>query len=828
MSATPPSPVRKHRGWPGAVLVGTTTCAALVLLAWFWRVRAERADFVTSTPTWSVDQPVAESTSPTGYAGGVRWRIVPGHYNPSYRWIADTQRAVAGGTWRVHQLETENFPAGRPAFESIPYRAWLALIGWLDHVGTGRSLPLAIEHGALFADPVLQGLTLLWAVVLVWRMAGAIPATGVALALATWFPGAGAFAPGAPDGHVLAWALALGALLPVVLACLRGRGALALPLAGVCGGLAIWTNPAVGEPVVLALALAAIALRLLGQRFGANAVSLPWRAWSFAGAATCAAGYLVEYVPSAIDWSARAISPLHVLAWLGLGELLHQLRNSATPTSPAWTPRRLAFVGVALLAVAALPVLRGLSEHGTFLETDNFASTLTTVPGAPRASNVWSWMIHDGLHAVLGATLAPLLILFAAGIALIGRSGSASQRSAILLALGPVAVAVALACMQLRWWSGLDCLLVALVAALGGTHEQPSSRSVLAMLALALLLAAATGLPQLIPPATARGAAPLSETEAQSVVERDLALWLAQQRAGSTPQVVLTTPSLSETLAYHAGARGVASLSLENRDGLAATVRIASASTDREAFALLDGRRVTHLIVPSWDPSLDLLARVGRQLPPEAELPANTFIAALERWQLYPWLYLKSYHGPKDRGASDAMTATVFEIQAEQDEILATCRLADYFLEMGLGNEARTLREKLQLYPRSLPALAALAQIDLTLGDTASFQTTLDTLLPYTARRGARSLTPDRRISLAALLVQARQMDPARDQVKQAVADLTLDLVRDLSTAQIVRLLAMNDLLELPPLEASLRSRCLTLLPPALRAKLLKPGEHVP
>jgi hypothetical protein len=202
-------------------------------------------------------------------------------------------------------------------------------------------------------------------------------------------------------------------------------------------------------------------------------------------------------------------------------------------------------------------------------------------------------------------------------------------------------------------------------------------------------------------------------------------------------------------------------------------------------------------------------------------------VAYLQRWELPTRLRLMTYHAPKDVGEGK-LAATVLAVSGEQDEVLATCRLADYFLEMGLLDEARVVREKLRLYPRSLPALAALAQIDLTIGDSAGYKTTMDSLVPSVSRRAGRTLPVDRRISLAALLMQAKQMDAAHGQMQQCISELNPDRLRELTTGQIVRLLALNDLLGLTMPDPQLRPLALSLLPPSLRSRLTKATDLKP
>ncbi|HEX2860470.1 MAG TPA: hypothetical protein VHN79_02475, partial [Lacunisphaera sp.] len=616
--------------------------AALVFVIWVDRLRIERVQYVAQTASWSVETPAEDPSSPTGYAGKTRRLIVPGHHHPSYRWIMQAQDLLAGGGWRQHHVAHENFPHGYESRDTSPYRWWLALVAWTDHGLTGRSFPLAVERAALYADPLLHLLLVLSVTLFAGRQFGRSAAVLAALALAALFPLAGAFQPGAPDHHALAWACALWATLPLLAGSLRTNAPRWFALAGVAGGLAYWTDPFVGETFLAGLAAgaaAAIWFMRAPVRAGSSP-PLPWRAWGFAGGLTCLAAWLVEYFPS-YSWElAGSVNPLPAISWLGLGELLHRLSHWAHGQRAAWNRPAVVSTALAVLAMVALPATKLLAENGRFLAPDLFAAELVNLPGGVRASGLGGWLARDGLSGRLVATLAPL-VLAGLGIRLLLSAKTAPlQRGVLALALGPCLVTLVLACFQLRWWSGCQLALTGLLVTLAAL---PATRHWGWGVGCALVLL--PGLAFLVPPAGSRGSAPLDELELQAVVERDLAWWFVRQQ-GATPTVVFTTPATTKALAYFADIKGVASYAPENTAGIAAATRIASASTWTEAAVLLEGRNITHLLLPSWDSSLEHLARMGRQLPSGAELPRNTLIALLRDWNLPPWLRLLTYHVP--------------------------------------------------------------------------------------------------------------------------------------------------------------------------------------
>jgi hypothetical protein len=470
-----------------------------------------------------------------------------------------------------------------------------------------------------------------------------------------------------------------------------------------------------------------------------------------------------------------------------LGEFLHQVARWPRGDKHVPGARDLVLTLLALAAVAALPAVRLLAEQGRFLSDHPLAHELVNLPRGVRAASSGAWLRRDGLGGVVAATLLPLLVVAVAGLLVFSRDISLAARRALALALGPVLAGLALAWFQLGWWNGFGAALISLLVATAVAGESAPG--------------------------------PLAENEVLALVERDLAHWLVHQH-GREPTVVFTTPGLTESLAYYGSIKGITSYDPANDAGWAAAVRIASAGTGTEATALLESRQVTHLLLPSWDPTLGRLAQQGRQLPPDAPVPPDTLAAKLQSWNLPPWLRPMSYHTPADMG-SGSFFVQVLAMQPEAEEILVACRKADYFVELGLVEQARACRDELKLHPRSLPALASLAQINHAIGDRAGYDETLQTLLPYVARRAGRTLSLDRRISLAALLIQAKQTDATRDQMQQCLAALNAENLRELTTGEIVRLLAIADLLKMP-VDPELRRLGLSLLPPTLRARVEK------
>ena len=167
------SPLWRAVVWLALVL------GALAFLLIVDRQRIRRIQYVSGSPYWSVDAPVEDAQSPTGYAGQRRQLVVPGHHTPSYFWIMRTQQVVAGN-FTPHRVDYDNFPLGRASRDTSPYRWWLTGVAWLDHTLTSRPLPLAVEHSALYADPLLHALLVVGAAALVWYHFGGAAAIAAA------------------------------------------------------------------------------------------------------------------------------------------------------------------------------------------------------------------------------------------------------------------------------------------------------------------------------------------------------------------------------------------------------------------------------------------------------------------------------------------------------------------------------------------------------------------------------------------------------------------------------------------------------------------------
>lgn len=789
--------------WP-AVPIG-----ALGFILWATWVRIERVEFVTRT---AQEGAAVDARSPTGWAGGKRWLIVPEHNNPTYQWIEETEQMLAAHDWRIRRIAYENSPIGRDVQSASPYRWWLVAVGWLEGAFTGHPLALSVERAALYADPLLQALFLAGGTLLVRRRFGVLSACLFAVGVAAVFPLSAAYLPGiAGDFGLLQVALSLS-LLFLLAGCREPEGArLWFILSGVLGAGGLWLDAAEAAPLLAAMGggglLAAVVLRSVSRQ----APGLPWRLWAFAGATASLAAYLAEYFPSHMEPQLRVNYPLYGLAWIGLGEVVRAADawiRTGKPFASAWglIP---SLGGLAVLV--SLPVAVAKTRDHAFLAGDLLTAKLDNLPDGVLATSLPSWLARDGASGAVVATLAGVLIAVLAAAVAFARSLPHRERAAAAVAIGPAALAIVFAWQQIRWWNTYDAVAIVLAAALAAS-ALPALRWATAAL---VAVAAAAGLAQVIPsppgdPALFR----FTRAEIEGLYERALAQWIADH-AGPDGATVLVPPLRTSSFCFYGGLRGLGTPNWENRDGLSATFRIVNSTRPDESYALLTERGVTHIVLPSWDADLDDFARMG------LKEPKNSFIYALHQTDggIFNWLRPLPYELPAVSGFSD-QSVLVLALTDETDPATLRSRLVEYLVEMHLIDQAAFSSQALSKYPADLGALVALAQVAKARGDALGFARAFDSIVSNLAGSPNRALAWDRRVSLAVVLALGGKEDLCRSQVERCLSGIDAERLRFLTTGSLYHFLVLlrHFHLELP--DAETRELSLRLLPAELRERL--------
>jgi hypothetical protein len=326
-------------------------------------------------------------------------------------------------------------------------------------------------------------------------------------------------------------------------------------------------------------------------------------------------------------------------------------------------------------------------------------------------------------------------------------------------------------------------------------------------------LALGPGLFQLAP---ARGAVSnnvLAVPEVEGLVERDLAQWLAKHTMVEGGPVILAPPSVTSSLCFYGGLRGLGTLDWENKDGLSVALRIVISTSREEALALMRQRGVTHIIIPSWD---DFFSNYTR---PASVQVNELFFVSLDRWILPTWLRPVPYQLPAIAGF-EANSVRILEVVDEQDDPLAASRLTEYFIEMGQIENAKAADQLLRRYPTDFGTLMARAQLAAVLGDATAFASTFETVLKRLASGADRFLPWDRGVSLAIVLARGKRMDLARVQVQRCLKEIDEARLRSLTTYSLFHLLGLGKAFGLAIADPRLRDLSLDLLPTDLRNRL--------
>ncbi|HEY3757752.1 MAG TPA: hypothetical protein VGL42_16480 [Opitutaceae bacterium] len=644
----------------------------------------------------------------------------------------------------------------------------------------------------------------------------------MSVGLVSLFPFAVGFLPGAPDDRGLAQALAMASVLFLSIAAVappenekaRRRWFI---LAGIAGGLGLWVKVPLQLPVLLGIAGGGLLVPLLAPRGNSDKTAptplLPWRAWAIAGAATTFVASLIECSPSELwTWELSYVHPLHALAWLGAGELLVQASAWRQNGTFSRSPKNLVLVSLSIAAVVVVPAVL-LIRHGTGLFVlDTLGSHLTRLPEGIVAENLAAWMELQGPSIWLFLTLAPLGLLLPAFWVLTKSQAARSLRAAVAIALGPVLIALAFACVKLVWWQTLDALLLVSLApvALGISSKKIAAKPrmvwtsvIIALLAPGLIFSLGWNRPS-------KGDE-VSRSELQDLILRDLAGWIRQHSEPGTV-IVLSPPSASTALCYYGAFRGIGSVSEENKDGIMAAVRIMGGRNIRVVKALVNHRNITHIVLLSWDPFFENCARAsGGQIE-------GTFFDQLKFTTLPPWLRPLAYPLPSIPGFEN-QSVTVFEVVEEQNKATALSNIALYFVETGDLNQARSAAEGLSRFSTDFGAWVARAQVAAAIGDQDELAKVMKVIQSRLALRVQPLLSWNRRVDLAVVLARAQVEVLAKRQLELCIDSIDEAKVRSLSPRSVYRLLVLcrGFGVTMPPAQ---RALALSLVPAALRARL--------
>lgn len=805
---------------------------ALVFLLWANHSTLRRADTLARLG----------DTPEESHAAGTRQFLARNHDALSYQWLLQTDTLLRSGDVRVRHVDYDNAPQGREVRTPSPYRLWLALVAGVAGALEGRPATGMLESAARYADPILHAVFLLVTALLVRRWFGVTAAVVHSVAAVTLVPFVLPFLGGGPGDHGLSLLAAWFALVPI-LAHLRRRSlGESLPAgersprateqaarltqlafwAGVAGAFTFWVNAATGLAVLGALLVGGLVAALLTRR-GAPAAAADWPAWGVGGSAGVLLFFVAEYAPNHLaTWQLEYLHPLWGVAWLGAAGLLQLLVKPAS----GW--RRI-LIGTLSLAAIAGPLVVLFRTPSRAVLTAPLSLRAPTLPGSLGTDSLASWLGRVGFTApALAASVAFIAIVGLAmwklwrrhhgGAGSPGDPATRGLRSPVLaMALTVTLVLGALAVWQLYWWTLLSVSLLALLAVTAAHEPQtaPGTPKALtrwftrAVLLCALIPSLFTGIARA---KANRSDTTFSEADIAALVERDIAHWLAQ-RVGSAKAVVLAPPGLTAALCFHGGLRGLGTPSWENKDGIEGAIRIAGATSPDEGHAIAQKRELTHIVLPSWDQSLEALV--------QANAPASStpLIATLHEWQAPRWLRPVAYPMPSIPGF-ESHSVKIFEVVEVQDNALALSRFAEYFVETQRMREAVAVAMALeQSFPNELPALVARVLVAKAIRDTEGLNSASTALL----RLVAAPLDPmpwDRHVALVIALAELQRFDLARVQLEQVLAAMDEPQLRQLSSVSLFRLLLICKLSRQEIPDVRLRNLAVQLLPPEMRSRV--------
>ncbi len=763
----------------------------------------------------TVNAPARDAGSPTGYSDDKRSLILPARSMDGYHWIMQTQAMIAYDGARIRHVEYDGAPAGREVHWASPYRWWLALLAWAGH---DRAEPhgIAVERAAFVAGPVLLGLALLvftpWLALRFSPIAGALFAIGCVAV----FPFYVDFVSGYVDHHGIANLCALAS----VLFFLNRQSSLAsarrsVIASAIAGGLGLWISAATQIPVLIGLGLGAVAACWTerGEKSETLWTAHPatFRLWGIAGAAVSIAAYLVEYFPAHFAMRLEVNHPLHALTWLAGGEALNRLaRIWSRPTGQP--TRRDILAGIAALAIATvLPLTIVFSKEHTFLVSDSFLWRLhhdfiAEFQSLPRflARSGYSW-------STLGYC-APAMLLAPALWLGFSHKQPAATRASLHLAIVPAFLILLQAWSQIRWWSLAFAMLVPVLAAFFRALRTDAARSRHSSLLWALGCGALF-IPGLIATSqeTAR-ASDWTDTDLQSLAERDVAHWL-RQRSGREKIVVAASPTVTTSLAFHGGLTGVGTLYWENLSGLKTAADFYAAPSDEAARQIAAHTGLTHIVVVSWDGFEGVYTRLARDLASTASLPSDTFITSLLASPVPPaWLRPLHINLPASP-AFAGQQIRIYEITPPQSALRSLINAAEYFLDASRPDSAARLIPALAAHSQDPAAQITLAYLAARLNDPAAFSRALAHLPANSAQ--TQSLPLDDQIRLVAILAAAGRFEPAGAVLETALRQTNGRDLRQLSPAKLLELITLSDASGLRWPDPALRATASALLSPA-------------
>ncbi|BET68873.1 hypothetical protein ASA1KI_37910 [Opitutales bacterium ASA1] len=725
--------------------------------------------------------PPLEASSKTGYAHDQRHFLGAHDRGESWRWISATQTLLAEGFLAEIRLDEDNAPEGRPLLAPRAYAAWLASVAWVVSVFTDVPVALGVERAALWEPVVAHLLIFAITVGFLGRRHGHAAAGLGALFFALFPPISAQFLPGAPTARTWALFFAAAALVRALpRADGKGRSSPCGAASAVFAGLALWLDPAFGFPAVLVCAVVGVVSAHAGfemPRFGR---------WGAIGAAFTLAAWLVDRAPwDTAAGELRFVHPLYAAAWAGLalvGVSWVRMRRAARIGFPT-----AAGLVAGLALIAPLVYVQFAEDYPGWLHAGASMRRFTALDETRLFASTFEWLTQAGVGERF-FLLAPFAALVAVATALWRKDGLARGLPLVLASI--VVALLLLAVFRVRWGVIAMALALPVCAAYAASVSTNARRGIGASAGLFLfaLLAWSKDPGAAWTRPVAGGEWRRSDLEA--LIHRQFSHWLPLRTPG-IEVTALAPPVLSDSLAFHGGARALASTAWESHVGLVATSRILSSLESSEAEAVLQNRQVTHIVLASWDAALPLLVR-------KPDVPGkDTLYDRLDRW-VFP-LYLRPipYHVPATPGFLGQKLA-VFRVVPPQDEALSLARLAEYFVELERPEPAAAVARVLaEAFPDDSNAAVARALVHLDADDRKASERELERLEADVAA-GRVPFSWDRRVQRTVVLALGRRTEAARRELEACLASVEPADLIELTPLQAHRLVVLARGLGIP------------------------------
>ncbi|MDZ4849578.1 MAG: hypothetical protein SGI77_09800 [Pirellulaceae bacterium] len=710
-----------------------------------WR-RSERIAFISKVEL-SLPLPAVDENTATGYELGMRRLILPSVGIDGCHWVMHTQQMLANDDWRIRSTDVDNAPDGREIHWSHGFIWWLVGLGEIHSSISGLPLPASVEAVSPYANTLLLVLMIAflpWCVR--WRL-GNIAAGGLALAMAGVYPFFEFFLVGNADHHAIA---AAGSLVCVLMIALGGAGWVAQPVwpdtddplpllrpiynyevdlrsarwsfivSALAASVSLWASAATAIPTLIGIAIGALISTLVfgNRRLSERTYYVPslWRWWGFTGFCGSLFFYFLEYFPEHMGIRLEVNHPVYAFAWLGGSEWMYRVmrwrsdgirpwrnsvsvshrvtaRNSVQPTAKSRPSiSSIACLFFAFIAIVIPPALIAIHSDDCFWIADPFLWNLhqdhiTEFDSLINVVPSWPFTL-----SMMVLSLVPLLSIVVVRMIFMRELGGSWKGILIFLWI-PTLLLTALGFLQVRWLGSAHVILLPAIPVVLGCwfHKSFPRRIFILEWAVAILIAASI----LVYPIQSVSESinclshpvELSPEDLFEVYVRDLAYAVKRANRDRDP-VILSSPTITTSLIYYGGMKGVGTNYWENLPGLKAAARIYGAKSESVALQAMQLHRITHLVQFASDPFGNEYVRLLRGLPKRAKIQ-DAFIPTMTKNREMPiWLTPILFQPPSQLSTESVL---LLQVNAEQTPMKAHLEAARY--NESRGDIARAIAE---------------------------------------------------------------------------------------------------------------------------------------